>query len=96
MATACDRVCRAKPLLGTFVEIAVAHTAPEVMAAAGRSIQERERLRIEEEVSALLDAYRQCLALVFGEYKQLTAIRKEAIGGIVTSPVGVFWGITKN
>jgi len=31
-----------------------------------------------------------------GEYKQLTAIRKEAIGGIVTSPVGVFWGITKN
>jgi peptide/nickel transport system substrate-binding protein len=31
-----------------------------------------------------------------GEYKQLTAIRREAIGGIVTSPVGVFWGITKN
>lgn len=31
-----------------------------------------------------------------GEYKQLTAIRKEAIGGIVTSPVGVFWGIIKN
>ena len=31
-----------------------------------------------------------------GEYKQLTAIRKDVIGGIVTSPVGVFWGITKN
>ncbi len=34
MATACDRVRRAKPRLGTFVEIAVAHAAPDVMAAA--------------------------------------------------------------
>jgi peptide/nickel transport system substrate-binding protein len=31
-----------------------------------------------------------------GEYKQLTAIRKGVVSGIVTSPVGVFWGITKN
>ena len=30
-----------------------------------------------------------------GEYKQLTAIRKGVVSGIVTSPVGVFWGITK-
>lgn len=30
-----------------------------------------------------------------GEYKQLTAIRKEAVSDIVTSPVGVFWGIRK-
>jgi thiamine biosynthesis lipoprotein len=34
MAIACDRLRRAKPLLGTFVEIAVAHAAPEIMAAA--------------------------------------------------------------
>lgn len=31
-----------------------------------------------------------------GEYRQLTAIRKGVVSGIVTSPVGVFWGITKN
>lgn len=31
-----------------------------------------------------------------GEYKQLTAVRKGVIDGVVTSPVGVFWGITKN
>jgi peptide/nickel transport system substrate-binding protein len=31
-----------------------------------------------------------------GEYKQLTAIRKGVVTGIVTSPVGVFWGISKN
>ncbi len=30
-----------------------------------------------------------------GEYKQLTAIRKGVVSGIVTSPVAVFWGITK-
>ena len=30
-----------------------------------------------------------------GEYKQLTAVRKGVVSGIVTSPVGVFWGITK-
>src|SRR5262245_65530429 len=34
MATAPDRLRRARPLLGTFVEIAVAHAVPEVMAAA--------------------------------------------------------------
>jgi len=34
MATAHDRLRRAKPLLGTFVEIAVAHAAPGVMAGA--------------------------------------------------------------
>jgi thiamine biosynthesis lipoprotein len=34
MAIACGRLRRAKPLLGTFVEIAVAHAAPELMAAA--------------------------------------------------------------
>src|SRR5689334_17555556 len=34
MATACDRLRRAKPLLGTFVEIAVAYEALDVMATA--------------------------------------------------------------
>ena len=34
MATASDRLRRARPLLGTFVEIAVARAAPDVMAAA--------------------------------------------------------------
>ncbi|UUZ75314.1 hypothetical protein LP414_26385 [Polaromonas sp. P1(28)-13] len=31
-----------------------------------------------------------------GEYNQLTAIRKGVVSGIVPSPVGVFWGISKN
>jgi len=34
MATARDRLRRAKPLLGTFVEIAAAHAAPDLMEAA--------------------------------------------------------------
>src|SRR5947207_674099 len=34
MATASDRLRRAKPLLGTFVEIAAAHAAPDLMEAA--------------------------------------------------------------
>src|SRR5215510_6543589 len=34
MGTASDRLRRARPLLGTFVEIAVAHAAPDVMEAA--------------------------------------------------------------
>ena len=34
MATAPDRLRRAKPLLGTFVEIAAAHAAPDLMESA--------------------------------------------------------------
>lgn len=31
-----------------------------------------------------------------GEYKQLSAVRKGVIGGVVTAPIPVFWGITKD
>ena len=55
----------------------------------------------QEERQALADGIQQRvydagILAPLGEYKQITAIRKDVIGGIVTSPVGVFWGITKN
>jgi peptide/nickel transport system substrate-binding protein len=54
----------------------------------------------QEERQALADGIQQRvydagILAPLGEYKQITAIRKDVIGGIVTSPVGVFWGITK-
>ena len=55
----------------------------------------------QEERQALADGIQQRvydagILAPLGEYKQITAIRKDVIGGIVTSPVGVFWGITKD
>lgn len=55
----------------------------------------------QQERQALADGIQQRvydagILAPLGEYKQITAIRKGVIGGVVTSPVGVFWGITKN
>jgi peptide/nickel transport system substrate-binding protein len=55
----------------------------------------------QDERQALADGIQQRvydagILAPLGEYKQITAIRKDVIDGIVTSPVGVFWGITKN
>lgn len=46
--------------------------------------------RIQERV------YDAAVLAPLGEYKQVTAVRKGVISGVVTSPVGVFWGITKS
>jgi peptide/nickel transport system substrate-binding protein len=62
----------------------------EFLAADSEAQRQALAISIQERV------YDAAVLAPLGEYKQLTAIRKEAIGGIVTSPVGVFWGITKN
>ncbi|RYH30938.1 MAG: ABC transporter substrate-binding protein, partial [Alcaligenaceae bacterium] len=60
----------------------------EFLAATGEERRKEIAARIQER------AYDAAVVAPIGEYKQLTAIRKDHIEGIVTSPVGVFWGIT--
>ena len=40
--------------------------------------------------------YDAAILAPIGEYQQLSAVRKGVVGGIVNSPVAVFWGIAKN
>lgn len=58
---------------------------------AGNEAQRKQlAARIQERV------YEAGMLAPIGEYRQLTAVRKGVVSGIVDSPVAVFWGITKH
>ena len=66
------------------------HLKTEFLAATTEAQRKTLAASIQERV------YDAAILAPIGEYKQLTAIRKGVVTGIVTSPVGVFWGISKN
>lgn len=71
MATARDRLRRAKPLLGTFVEIAVAHAALAVMAAA-----------VEEAFEAIARVHR-CMSF-HDPASDVSRLNQQAAAGAIT------------